>query len=92
MNVACVGRKMNENNVIELWIVGIEYVMIMVVYEYLLYKVSLGYVSLALVCCFPCGYVALRAVLKVSLGYVVLALVYFFCPASMWHYGLCCER
>jgi hypothetical protein len=26
---------MNENNVIELWIVGIEYVVIMVVYEYL---------------------------------------------------------
>jgi hypothetical protein len=42
-------RKMNENNVIELWIVGIEYVVIMVVYEYLVYKVSLGYVALTLV-------------------------------------------
>jgi len=66
---------MNENNVIELWIVGIEYFMIMVVYEYLVYKVNLGYVALALVCCLPCGYVALWAVLKVSLGYVALALV-----------------
>jgi len=35
MNVVRIGRKMNENNVIELWIVGIEYVVIMVVYEYL---------------------------------------------------------
>jgi hypothetical protein len=35
MNVVCIGRKMNENNVIEFWIVGIEYVVIMVVYEYL---------------------------------------------------------
>jgi hypothetical protein len=34
-----------------------------VVYEYLVYKVSLGYVALALVCCLPYGYVALRAVL-----------------------------
>jgi hypothetical protein len=34
MNVVCVERKMNENNAIELWIVGIEYVVIMVVYEY----------------------------------------------------------
>jgi len=68
-------KKMNENNVIELWIVGIEYVMIMVVNEYLVYKVSVGYVALALVCCLPCGYMALRAVLKVSLGYVALALV-----------------
>jgi len=33
--VVCVGRKMNENNVIELWIMGIEYVVIMLVYEYL---------------------------------------------------------
>jgi hypothetical protein len=35
VNVVCVGRKMNENNVIELWIMGIEYVVIMLVYEYL---------------------------------------------------------
>jgi nucleoside permease NupC len=55
MNVVCVGRKMNENNVIELWIVGIEYVVIMVVNEYLVYKVSLGYVVLALVYCCPTG-------------------------------------
>jgi hypothetical protein len=82
MNVVCVGRKINENNVIELWIVGIEYVMIMVVYEYLVYKVSLGYVALALVCCLLCWYVALQVVLKVSLGYVALALVYC-CPAGM---------
>jgi hypothetical protein len=43
--------------------VVIEYVVIMVVYEYSVYKVSLGYVALALVHCLPCGYVALRAVL-----------------------------
>jgi len=66
---------MNENNVIELWIMGIEYVVIMVVYEYLVYKVSLRYV-------------ALRAVLKVSLGYVILTLVYC-CPVGMWLYGRC---
>jgi hypothetical protein len=53
VNVVCVERKMNENNVIELWIMGIEYVVIMVVYEYLVYKVSLGYVALALVYCCP---------------------------------------
>jgi hypothetical protein len=88
MNVVCVGRKMDENNVIELWIVGIEYVVIMVVYEYLVYKVSLGYVALTLVCCVHCGYVASRAVLKVSLGYVALALVYC-CPAGMWLHGRC---
>jgi hypothetical protein len=29
--MVCVGRKMNESNAIELWIVGIEYVVIMVV-------------------------------------------------------------
>jgi hypothetical protein len=55
MNVVCVGRKMNENNVIELWIVGIEYVVIMVVNEYLVYRVSLGYVVLGLVYCCPAG-------------------------------------
>jgi hypothetical protein len=55
---------MNENNVIELWIVGSEYVMIMVVYEYLVYKVSLGYVALAPVRCLPCRYVALRGGVK----------------------------
>jgi len=33
--------------------VGIEYVVIMVVYEYLVYKVSLGYVAIALVYCCP---------------------------------------
>jgi hypothetical protein len=89
MNVVCVGRKMNENNVIELWIVRIEYLVIMAVYEYLVYKVSLGYVALALVYVCPVGYVALWAVLKVSLGYVALALVYV-CPAGMWLYGRCC--
>jgi hypothetical protein len=46
---------MNENNVIELWIVGIESVVIVEVYEYLVYKVSLGYVALALVYCCPAG-------------------------------------
>jgi hypothetical protein len=46
---------MNKNNVIELWIVGIEYVVIMVVYKYLVYKVSLGYVALTLVYCCPTG-------------------------------------
>lgn len=48
MNVVCVGKKINENNVIELWIVGID-VMVTVVYDYLVYNVSLGYVALALV-------------------------------------------
>jgi hypothetical protein len=48
-------KKMNKNNVIELWIVGIEYVVIMVVYKYLVYKVSLGYVALALVYWCPTG-------------------------------------
>jgi hypothetical protein len=48
-------KKMNKNNVIELWIVGIEYVVIMVVYKYLVYKVSLGYVALTLVYCCPTG-------------------------------------
>jgi len=75
MNVVCIERKMNENNVIELWIMGIEYVVIMVVYEYLVYKVSLRYL-------------AFLVVLKVSLGYVALALVYW-CPAGMWIYGRC---
>jgi hypothetical protein len=46
---------MNENNVIELWIVGIEYVVIMVVYEYLVYKVSLGYMALAFLYGCPTG-------------------------------------
>jgi len=62
--------------------VGIEYVVIMVVYEYSVYKVSLGYVAstcalFALrVCGFTCG-----------IGYVALALVYC-CPADMWLYIL----
>jgi hypothetical protein len=55
MNVVCVGRKMNENNVIELWIMGIEYVVIMAVYDYLVYKISLRYVGLALMYCCPTG-------------------------------------
>jgi hypothetical protein len=46
---------MNENNVIELWNVGIEYVVIMVVYEYLVCKVSLGYMALELVYCCLAG-------------------------------------
>jgi len=74
MNVVCVGRKMNENNVIELWNVGIEYVVIMVVYEYLVDKVSLRYMALELVYCCPPG-MCLYERLNVSLGYVAVALV-----------------
>jgi hypothetical protein len=63
MNVVCVERKMNENNVIELWLLALEYEFCdNGCYEYFVYRVSLGYVALALVCCLPCGYVALRAV------------------------------
>jgi len=69
MNVVCVGRKMNENNVIELWIVGIEYVMVMVVYDYLVYNVSLGYVALGLVylvALWVCGFAG--GVVKCKIG------------------------
>jgi hypothetical protein len=58
-----VERWMIENNVIELWLLALEYKFCdNDCYEYFVYKVSLGYVALALVCCLPYGYVALRAV------------------------------
>jgi hypothetical protein len=75
--VVCVERRMIENNVIELWLLVFEYESCdNDCYEYLVYKVSLELLPLALVCYMPCRYVALRAVCVV-------------CPVGMWLYGRC---
>jgi len=90
MSVVCVGRKMNENNVIELWIVGIECVMVMVVYEYLVYNVSLGYVALALVYLFAlrvCDFTG--GVIRGKSRVCGSSTCVFDCHAGMWLYGRC---
>jgi hypothetical protein len=84
---------MNENNVIELWIVGIEYVMVMVVYDYLVYNVSLGYVALAVVYLFAlrvCGFTG--GVVKGKSRVCGSSSRVFVCPTGMWLYGRCCKR
>jgi hypothetical protein len=49
--------------VIELWLMALEYEFCdHDCYKYFVYKVSLEYAALALVCCLPCRYVTLRAV------------------------------
>jgi hypothetical protein len=91
--VVWVERWMNDNNVIELWLLAFEYESCDNGYYEYLKKVSLGYVALALVYLFAlrvCGFTG--SVLKGKSMVCGSSTRVFVCLAGMWLYVRCCKR